>query len=229
MITKRLAILQSALLMGLGSVFLIPKDIRMQPAAIGLALPESVGRWEGADQPIGQGEREILGPDTQFARKVYTNAVGDQVYASIVMSGPDMNTSIHRPERCLPAQGWTIADSKTVALPTANGTLKTTRLHNMRSVRTDSGQRLTLNSLNYYWFVGHSDITPSHLERTWIDIRDRVLKGQNQQWAYVTVMATITKDYKVFGRTEKETDELVRGFITDFVPQLQKISVASRD
>ena len=229
MITMRLAILQSVLLMGLGAVFLIPKDIKMQPAAISLALPESVGGWTGADQPISQGERDILGPDTQFARKVYTNGVGDQVYASIVMSGPDMNTSIHRPERCLPAQGWTVADSKTVALPTGRGKLKATRLHNIRSGRTDAGQQLTINSINYYWFVGHSDVTSSHLQRTWIDIRDRVLKGQNQQWAYVTVMAVITRDYKIFGRTEKETDELIRGFITDVVPQLQKISIASRD
>lgn len=229
MITRRLAILQSALLVGLGSVFLIPKDIRMQPAAIGLALPESAGNWEGVDQPIGQGERDILGADTQFARKLYTNAVGDQVYASIVMSGPDMNTSIHRPERCLPAQGWTVTDSKTIALPTPGGPLKTTRLHNIRTARTDAGRQLTINSINYYWFVGHSDVTASHLKRAWIDLRDRVLKGQNQQWAYVTVMAVITKDFKIFGRTEKETDDLVRGFITDFVPQLQKISVASRD
>jgi EpsI family protein len=229
MITRRLAILQSVLAVGLGSVFLIPKDIRMQPAAIGLALPESVGSWEGVDQPIGQGERDALGPDTQFARKLYTNAVGDQIYASVVLSGPDMNTSIHRPERCLPSQGWTISDSKTVALPTSKGTLKTTRLHNIRNARTDAGRQLTINSINYYWFVGHSDITPSHFERTWIDIRDRVLKGQNQQWAYVTVMATVTKDFKIFGRTEKETDDLVRAFISDFVPQVEKISVAMRD
>jgi len=229
MITKRLAILQSCLLLGLGSVFLIPKDIKMQPSAIGLALPASVGGWDGVDEPIGQTEREILGPDTQFARKVYTNAVGDQVYASIVVSGPDMNTSIHRPERCLPAQGWTVADSKTVTLSTGSSALKATRLHNIRNTRTDAGRQLTINSINYYWFAGHSDVTPSHLRRSWIDIRDRVLKGENQQWAYVTVMAPITKDYKIFGRTEKETDELLRGFIRDFVPQIQKTSVAARD
>jgi uncharacterized protein DUF3485 len=85
-----------------------------------------------------------------------------------------------------------------------------------------------INSLNYYWFVGHSDTTASHFERTLFDIRDRLLKGRNQQWAYVTVMATVTKDFKIFGRTEKQTDELIRGFMKDFVPQLQKTSVASR-
>jgi EpsI family protein len=227
--TKRLAILQSILALGLGSVFLVPKDIKMQPAAIGLSLPESVGNWEGIDQPIGQAERDILGPDTQFSRKLYTNAVGDQIYASVVMSGPDMNTSIHRPERCLPAQGWTIADSRTTTLPTAKGAVKTTRLHNIKNFRADNGQPVTINSINYYWFVGHSDTTASHFQRTWFDIRDRLLKGRNQQWAYVTVMATVTKDYRIFGRNEKETDEFIRGFMKDFVPQLQKVSLTARD
>ena len=55
MMIKRLVILQSVLALGLGSVFFVPKDIRMQPSAIGLSLPESVGDWQGTEQPIGQG------------------------------------------------------------------------------------------------------------------------------------------------------------------------------
>jgi EpsI family protein len=222
--TKRLVILQSVLALGLGSVFVVPKDIRMQPSAIGLSLPQSIGDWQGTDQPISQGERDILGPDTQFARKSYTNAVGDEVYASVVISGPDMNTSIHRPERCLPAQGWTIADSRTATLPTGSGSMKATRLHNIRAMRADNGEQVTINSINYYWFVGHSDVTASHFERTWIDIRDRLLNGRNQQWAYVTVVAIVTKDYKIFGRTEKQTDELLKGFLKDFVSLPQTAS-----
>src|ERR1700730_351216 len=225
MIIKRLASLQLVLLTGLGSVFLIPKDVKIQPAAIDPSLPEFVGNWHGVDQSVTQLERDILGPDPQFVRKLYTRGT-DQIYVSIVLSGPDMNTSIHRPERCLPAQGWTISDSKTITLPVPSGLLKTTRLHNIRSVRTDNGQVLTLNSVDYYWFVGHSDVTSSHFERTWIYMRDRILKGQNQQWAYVTVTATITKDYKIFGRTEKETDELIRGFIKDFVPEVQRVAAS---
>src|SRR5207237_8177661 len=97
------------------------------------ALPEDGGCRVRVEQTIGQGERDALGADTQFARKLYTNAVGEHVYASVVLSGPDMNTSIHRPERCLPSQGATSSDSKTVALPATKSTLKTTRLHNIRN------------------------------------------------------------------------------------------------
>jgi EpsI family protein len=226
MIISRLITLQLLLMSGLGSVFLLPKDIKVQPAAVDLSLPEFVGNWKGEDQAITKGERESLGPDTQFARKLYTLGT-DQIFVSIVLSGPDMNTSIHRPERCLPAQGWTIADSRTVAVRVPAGEFKTTRLRNVQSVPTKEGRPFTVRGLNYYWFVGHSDLTQSHFERTWIDIRDRVLRGRNQQWAYVTVGATVTKDFKIFGRDEKETDALIQDFIRELVPQLQKASPAT--
>jgi EpsI family protein len=223
MSVKRLATLEAVLVFGLGWVFLLPKKIEIQSAAIDLALPTFVGDWYGADQPVLQGERDILGPDTQFVRKLYTNARGDQLFVSIVFSGPDMNTSIHRPERCLPAQGWTVADTRQVALSTPAGPLNVTRLHNMRNERPSSDRTITIYSLNYYWFVGHIDETASHLERTWIDIRDRLLKGRNQQWAYVTVVGVVTKDFRIFGRTEKETDDLIRAFISNLVPQIEKL------
>jgi EpsI family protein len=227
MTTKRLASLQLVLLGGLSSVFLIPRHVQMEPAAINLSLPELVGNWEGTEEPVTQFERDALGPDTQFVRKLYRNLTGDEIYVSVVLSGPDMNTSIHRPERCLPAQGWTIVGVRPVTLALPNDALRATRLHNMRNVKTDSGRSLTIYSLDYYWFVGHSDKTPSHLERTWIDIRDRIFKGRNQQWAYVMVASTITKDFRMFGRDEKQTDQLIQSFLTDLAPKLHKTAVAS--
>ena len=226
MITKRLASLQLIMVAGLGSVFLIPKDVKMEPAAISRSLPEFIGDWQGVDQSVAQFERDSLGPDTQFARKVYSRGT-DEILVSIVLSGPDMNTSIHRPERCLPAQGWTVAESKRVSIPIADGVLEATRLQDIRNMSMENGRSVTLKSLDYYWFVGHSNVTPSHYERTWIDIRDRVLKGRNQQWAYVTVVATITKDVRVFGRDEKQTDELIREFIKELVPELHPPSAAT--
>jgi EpsI family protein len=226
MTIKRLLALESVLLLGLGSVFLLPKKIEIQPAAIDLSLPTFVGEWYGADQPILQGEKESLGPDTQFVRKLYTNARGDKIFVSIVFSGPDMATSIHRPERCLPAQGWTVADTRVAEIPTGNEMLKATRLHNVRNFRNGNAPPISIYSLDYYWFVGHDATTPSHYQRTWIDIRDRVLKGENQQWAYVTVVSVITKGHQPFGRSEQETDDLIKNFIRDLMPQLQKQVVA---
>jgi len=225
MIAKRLAIVEAVLLFGLGSVFLIPKKIEILPAGISHSLPTFVGEWYGADQPILEGEKEILGPDTQFARKLYTNGRGDQIFVSLVFSGPDMSTSIHRPERCLPAQGWTVVDTKATQVPIGNVNLSATRLCNLRNLPGENTKQ-NIYSLDYYWFVGHESQTASHLQRTWIDISDRVLKGENQQWAFVTIASTITKGLQPFGRSEEETDQLIKNFIRELIPQLQKQSLA---
>lgn len=220
---KRLVILELVLLGGFGAVFLVPSTTRLQPPGITVSLPQFVGGWYGTDAEVSQGERDILGPDTEFARKVYTDGRGDQIFVSIVLSGPDMNTSIHRPERCLPAQGWTIAKSNTIAIPTAHRTLDATRLLNMRPLHNQSGtSSQTVYNLTYYWFVGRTETTPSHLRRTFIDIRDRLLKGVNQRWAYVTVASIVTKGLVPFGRSQSETDAEVRQFIVDLTPLLRK-------
>jgi EpsI family protein len=204
----------------------LPKKIEIQPAAIDPTLPSFVGEWYGADQPVSQGEKDILGPDTQFVRKLYTNARGDQIFVSIVFSGSDMSTSIHRPERCLPAQGWTVADTRVAEIPIGSEILKANRLHNVRTFRNDKSEPINVYALNYYWFVGHDGRTPSHYQRTWIDIRDRVLKGENQQWAYVTVISTVTKGLQPLGKSEEETDEMLQGFVRELVPQLQRRDLA---
>ena len=82
-----------------------------------MELPIFVGAWMGEDAAISEREREVLAPDTRFARKTYTGPHGDKIFVSIVMSGDDMTNSIHRPERCLPAQGWSLQSSERRALP----------------------------------------------------------------------------------------------------------------
>jgi len=141
-----------------------------------------------------------------------------------VLAGQDMNTSIHRPERCLPSQGWTIADSQKIAIPlkdAAGHILQVTRLHNWRPVHDKEGHPFTCYNLNYYWFVGESDTTSSHFRRTYFDIRDRLLKGVNQRWAYVTVSVNFNnKD-----GAEKYADRLIASFIQELVPKIHKSSV----
>ena len=218
---RQLVVLQSLLVVGLGSVFVLPKKIEVQPAALAKSLPSFVGDWYGSDQPVTQGEKDILGPETQFVRKLYTNGKGDQIFVSMVFSGPDMSNSIHRPERCLPAQGWTVVNTNVVTIPLAVGKVDVTRLRNLRVFRDENAAPVNIYSLDYYWFVGHDDQTPSHFERTWIDIRDRVLKGENQQWAYVTVASNITKGLQPLGRSEAETDQMIKDFLRALVPELQ--------
>lgn len=224
MTIKRLIILQILLLCGLGIVFILPKGAAFQPAGVVMNLPIMNGDWFGREQEVSQREKDELAKDTEFARKLYTNRAEDQIYASIVLSGEDLDQSIHRPERCLPAQGWTVTDAGSLRVPVEGRPdgLKVTRLHNVRKVQTDNGEIVNIYNLNYYWFIGYQDITESHFERTYIDIRDRILKGQNQRWAYITVAATITGSYHPQGKTEEQTDELIQAFIKDLFPRITK-------
>ncbi|MEI8108834.1 MAG: exosortase C-terminal domain/associated protein EpsI [Verrucomicrobiota bacterium] len=217
MTTKRLLVLLVVLL-GMSAVFFLPKYF-FQPLGIVLELPTTVGDWTGVDEKIGDNEVTILGPGTEFARKSYTNHSGDQLFVTIVLSGHDMNTSIHRPERCLVAQGWSLADSPSVTLSIPNrGRLPTKKLTVIKNVQTTDGRQIPLTNLNYYWFVGQTDMTASHFNRWLIDKRDRLFLGYNQRWAYLTVAATITENLKPNGRSEAETSAFIEEFIRGLVP-----------
>jgi EpsI family protein len=222
MTTKRLLIVLAVLVAGFGSIFLLPQSAKTSPAGIAMSLPGVIGMWFGEDAEITQREREVLAKDTQFARKTYTGPEGDQIYVSIVLSGDDMVNSIHRPERCLPAQGWAVQTTERRTIPVANGAaIEATRLRNRRMVKVDDQKEGSLINLNYYWFIGHNEMTASHLIRTGYDIRDRILYGYNQRWAYVTVSAIVTEGWTRNGRSEAETTQMVEDFIRELVPRLK--------
>ena len=224
MIIKRLLLLQALLVAGLGAVFLIPQKTSLGPAGIGMALPERVGRWTGENVPVSKEELTGLAEDTKFARMWYTNPAGDKVYVSIVLSGADMGNSIHRPERCLAAQGWTVESSHRVHIPLPDGQtpLEVTALKDVRQWRAnEKSPTLAITNLNYYWFIGSRDNTASHWRRTFIDVRDRLLHGENQRWAYVTVASYVTDNMQAAGRTEEETTRIVEDFIAEIVPKFQ--------
>lgn len=224
MITKRLLIVIFVLLAGFSSVAFLPHSSKTSPAGIQMELPIFVGVWMGEDAAISAREREVLAPDTRFARKTYTGPRGDRIFVSIVMSGDDMTNSIHRPERCLPAQGWSLQASARQVLPVAgNKKIEVTKLRDIRMVdRKEGAPPALLRGLNYYWFIGYHDMTPSHLERTGIDLRDRILYGYNQCWAYVTVASIVTEGWTKNGRSEAATAEMTENFIKELVPKLKR-------
>ncbi len=223
MITKRLAILGLVLLVGLGTVAFLPHSAETSPAGIRMELPLFVGDWVGQDAAVTEREKEVLAPDTRFARKTYTSLYGDKIFVSIVLSGDDMTNSIHRPERCLPAQGWSLQSSDRQTLPLDDGhRLAMTKLRDVRVIEEEGKAVGMLHGLNYYWFVGYHEMTPSHLERTGLDLRDRILHGYNQRWAYVTIASVITQGWAKNGRSEADTARMTEQFIKQLVPKLQR-------
>lgn len=219
MITKRLFRAQIVLLAGFASIFALPHSNKSTPAGIATSLPTEIGDWKGEDAEITTREREILAKDTQFARKTYTSKAGEKIFVSIIMSGDDMTSSIHRPERCLVAQGWSVqgSESRTIAFEEGKK-LEMTRLHNVHPIELPDKSQFLLHNLDYYWFVGSERMTPSHLMRTGIDLRDRILRGQAQRWAYVTIAANVP----IRGRTQEQTAESTERFIQELVPKLTR-------
>ena len=223
MTTKRLAILLLVVTLGFSAVFLLPKSAA-QPFGIKLELPPTLGSWWGTEEAILQKERETLGPGTEFARKNYKDHFQKgtpSVLVSIVLSGHDMSNSIHRPERCLDAQGWTRLASDEVEIDIPKfGRFPVTRLQNRMTRRNEDGSTRTINAYSYYWFVGERDITRSHWGRWFIDNRDRLLRGVNQRWAFITVTGVIPAQSDPAQETaaRKWTDDSVRGFIKELAP-----------
>jgi len=230
MIAQRLLLLFIVLAGGFGALWLLPRSGERPAPGVSMELPNTVGRahWVGQDEEVSEKERKVLGEGTTFARKSYINARGDQIYVSIVMAGDDMNTSIHRPEMCLPAQGYTIINSAPTRVRFGEQSLTATRLHNQRNLPLVRGGHVVEYSLDYYWFIGSSETTHSHLHRNLIDIRDRFLYGHNQPWAFIMVIAQIGEGLRPFGLSEAETDEMVREFMAELIPEITSPSLQFR-
>ncbi len=156
-----------------------------------IELPALAGTdWFGRSAEVSAVEREILPPDTGFSRKLY-HAASDarqRVFLSIVLSGRD-RTSIHRPELCLVAQGWTVerATEHRFKFPgTVGSTFPATILHVRREVATPRG-KVVVPQLVAYWFVGGDAVVATHARRLALDAWNRIAQGRTDRWAYVLI------------------------------------------
>ena len=228
MTTSRLAILTAFMALGFATVFLLPKSYE-QPTGIRLELPDFIGNWKGADAEISPTERTALGEQsgTRFARKTYRNLDGYEIMVSIVLSGRDMSTSIHRPERCLQAQGWTLqeGDQFAMSLP-QHGAFPVMQLRSTRLGQTESSAAAReLQTL--YWFVGEKDICAGHWARWAIDNRDRLFHGVSQRWAFILVSGgvPVPQDPKNTDAARKWSQNAMREFIRTLAPKIHLESV----
>jgi hypothetical protein len=215
----------------LGAVYVLPKAGDTADSAVEMELPGTMGGWSFEKQAASKVEIETLGSDTRFAkancfrsRPGEMDAEGylipDRLNLSIVLSGYDLNSSIHRPERCMPAQGHTINTSSDVAVQLSNGShFKAKRLRSVQSIPGPKKGEIVaeFNCVTYYFFVGHDQITNDHLERTFIDMKDRLVRGMDQRWAYVSVSMWYGKIPWIAKEvTEAEVDEKLQKFVKGF-------------
>ena len=187
-----------------------------------MELPSNVGSFSGRATEISEGEKFVLPKDTEIVKMVYTNAVGDVLNAQIVLAGAEKR-SIHRPELCLPAQGWSINGRETVPVKMVDGrTISYMKDTISRNVDVGHGVTKPLSSLYCYWFVGNGATTPSHLMRLLMTSWDRVVHHKNHRWAYVAVSAPVLEGFKVNGKNPEATQKMIDDFIAEMGPVVMR-------
>jgi hypothetical protein len=206
--------------------WLIPPANAGGEVGVNMDLPVDIGGLEGLPLPVTQAEREILPPDTEFAGRSYgpfsmpASDWWDRFDCKIVLSGREKR-SIHRPERCLPGQGWTVTDSKVVSIPLKSGhPLEVTALVLTRP--KPNGLPGQLRFCFDYWYVGRSVSTPYSFMRVLLTNWDLIVHRSNQRWSYVICAAYVTGDLAPNGRTEEQTAESLKQFIREAVPTFVK-------
>ena len=219
----------------LATIHLLPQAGEMASSAVKMDLPEAAGNWTLRSQPASEEEVNTLATDTRFSKAVCLRArkgevdaatgraIPDRIDLSIVMSGHDLNNSIHRPERCMPSQGHLISNSTNTSFVLSNGRkLTVKRLLSVQSIPTNAAKTeyVSFNCITYYFFVGHNRITQDHLKRTLLDMKDRLLLGMDQHWAYVSASMWYGKVPWIKNEVPiEEADTKLRKFINEFAEE----------
>jgi len=223
-------LLPVTMIIGMGLIYILPNAGEIADSAVRMDLPAEKNAWKFHLIPPSEAEVRTLASDTEFSKAVCmrprpqsffdtSDPKFDRIDFSLVLSGHDLNNSIHRPERCMPAQGHNIISARNVSIELENGrVLIARRLLSVQSIPINEQRTefLRLNAITYYFFIGHDRITHDHLSRTLIDIKDRLVRGMDQRWAYATASSW-------FGRlpwleeevTEEAADEKLIEFLRD--------------
>ena len=228
----KLMILPVVLAVGMASIYFLPSVGAVADSAVRMELPTDMGGWILEKQAPSEAEILALSKDTEFSKAICLRSrpgeitpegrlVPDRLDLSIVLSGTDINNSIHRPERCLPAQGHENLVGSDVLIRIPNGKTVTARkLTSMQRIPTseDRKSNLEMRCVTYYFFVGHDQLAHGHWQRTFIDMKDRIIRGMDQRWAYISVSMWVGKmpwnpDVEI---TEKEADEKAVRFLSEF-------------
>lgn len=190
-------------------------------AGVKMELPDYLDGYVGQPAQVSQAELRMLPGDTVFERMTYHSIEGEQILCSIVLAGGEKR-SIHRPEVCLPAQGWTQKSRETIQVALADGrTIDVSLLRVSRPLELANGETIVIPSLFMYFFIGKDILTASHFERVFLTSWDRVIHSVNHRWAYVSVSSAITKTFRPYsGKNEEETLAMLKAFIAEVAPMI---------
>ena len=203
-------------------------------AGVLMSLPEQVevpnlngGHFYGDPAAVSDVEHKMLPKDTEFSRKNYDDFHDHNIFFSIVLSGVQQYT-IHPPEICLVAQGWIITGQEDIPIQLSSGHQLVVRNLSLQRDALNAQQKHVLVKAYYmYWYVADNLSTPSHFTRNWISSWDRVVHNRDHRWAYVIAMSPITQSMFPDGMNAEQTREMLKNFIRQIVPTIQKNELGS--
>jgi len=188
-------------------------------AGVIMALPQQVGEFSGTTTAPSLAERNVLPKDTEMVRMVYADPGGDRIVASIVLSG-GAKQSIHRPEVCLPGQGWSVLSAETLVIdPLIGKRFRVMDLRLVTEIQTGPGERRNLEAHYFYWFIGKDMVTPFHYVRLFHNSWDRVFRRVNHRWAYAAVMSEVTSGFAPGGKDGPQTVRMLKEFTAQLAPR----------
>jgi exosortase len=188
-------------------------------AGVNMSLPDSLPGYLGFEEAPSEAELHILPKDTEFAKKRYVGSAPVDVRCEIVLSGA-AKSSIHRPQVCLIAQGWTIYQEQTIPITLANGHSQEVRV--LTIGRKEEGKVFT--GYLIYWYVGKDRTTADNFKRILLTSWDRVVRRVNHRWAYVTISGALPGGSDSESANKRLLNDLV-DFTRGIIPVIQQPQV----
>jgi EpsI family protein len=239
-LSGEIPIWRSGIILGLAAMVAVvdlvtPPVYLPTDAGVLMTLPDQVtltdldgGDFFGSDAPVSEVEHRLLPKDTEFARKNYADFHDHQIFFSIVLSGVQQYT-IHPPEVCLVAQGWSIVGQEDIPIQLASGHQLVVRNLSIQREEIDAEEEHHLVKAYYmYWYVADDLTTPSHLARNWMSSWDRVVHNRDHRWAYVIATSPITQTIRSDGLNAEQTRKMLTSFIRRIVPTFQKSELSQQ-
>ncbi|MDA1045134.1 MAG: exosortase-associated EpsI family protein [Verrucomicrobia bacterium] len=144
-----------------------------------------------ADRSLG--EMRILPKDTRMWKRLYRRGEMERYFTTLVLGG-GAKESIHRPELCLVAQGYSIRDERVEKIDLPDGHSLEVKVLQIVAPSADNAKALGATSIYAYWLFQSDRETPHHTTRMLLSIQDGILRNTWTPWAYIAIHTAETRN-----------------------------------
>lgn len=153
-----------------------------------IEMPQAVPGYIVSNRPPDEAVVGALPADTSFGQAMYEDLAGRVIQVNVVMMGAD-RTSMHKPQFCLPGQGWVIDANKSKIEQVSLSRPRELEMPVMKLVvgRTleAEGAKHQVSAVYVYWFVAEDACTAND-SRMWSMALHMARTGELQRWAYIS-------------------------------------------